>query len=81
MLGSEKYDAIYNRVRYLISLKKSTEYIFSDYLANIKVYSYDSLPIEKIMTLHSVIVHIKSFQIEIKITTTTRFFQESALIN
>ena len=48
LLGSGKYDAIYNRIRYLISLKSGITYIFSHYLfAKIKVESYDSLPIEK----------------------------------
>ena len=56
--GSGKHDAIYNRIRYLISFT----YIFSSYFAkNIeltKVDSYDSLPIEK--KLHNIIIHIKS---------------------
>ena len=46
MFGSEKYDAIYDRIRYLISLKSNITYIFSHYFAKIKV-DYDSLPIEK----------------------------------
>ena len=58
--GSEKYDAIYNRMRYLISLKSDITYIFSHYFAKIKIDSYDSLPIEKILTLHNVIILIKS---------------------
>ena len=32
-------------------------YIFPHYFANIKVNSYDSLPIEKILTLHNVIIY------------------------
>ena len=56
----EKYDAIYNRIRYLISLKSSITYIFSHYYAKLKVDSYDSLPIEKTLTLHNVIILIKS---------------------
>ena len=58
--GSEKYDPIYNRTRYLMSLKSGITYIFSHYFVKIKVDSYDSLPIEKILTLHNVIIHIKS---------------------
>ena len=57
---SEKYDAIYNRIRYLISLKNGITDIFSHYFAKIKVDSYDSLPIEKRLTLDNVIIHIKS---------------------
>ena len=60
LFGSEKYEAIYNRIRCLISLKSAITYIFSHYFAKIKVDSYDSLPIEKILTLHNVIIHIKS---------------------
>ena len=60
LLGPEKYDAIYNRIRYFISLKSSIVYIFSHYFAKIKVDSYDSLPIEKRLTLHNVIILIKS---------------------
>ena len=60
LFGSKKYEAIYNRIRYLISLKSGITYIFSRYFAKIKVDSYDSLPIEKILTLHNVIIHIKS---------------------
>ena len=60
MFVSEKYDAIYNRIRYLISLKSSIIYIFSQYSAEIKVDSYDSLPVEKRLTLNNVITLMKS---------------------
>ena len=59
LFGPEKY-AIYNRIRYLISLKSGITYIFSHYFAKIKVDSYDSLPIEKRLPLHNVIILIKS---------------------
>ena len=35
-------------------------YIFSHYFTKIKVDFYDYLPIEKGLTLHNVIIHIKS---------------------
>ena len=60
LLGSKKYDAIYNRIKYLVSQKSGITYIFSHYFAKIKVDSYDSLPIEKRLTLHNVIIHTKS---------------------
>ena len=60
MFGSEKYDAIYDRIRCLIKLKSGITYIFSHYFAKIKIDSYDSLPIEKILTLHNAMRHIKS---------------------
>ena len=47
LVGSEEYEAIYKRIRYLISLKSGIRYIFSHYFVKIKVDSYDSLPIEK----------------------------------
>ena len=48
LFGSEKYDTIYNRIRYVISLKSGITYIFSHYFTKIKVDSFNSLPIEKI---------------------------------
>ena len=42
LFGSEKFDVIYDKVRYLISLKSGSAYIFSHYFAKIKVDSYDS---------------------------------------
>ena len=42
----EKYDSIYNRIRYLIGVKSGITYVFSHYYAKIKVYSHDSLPLE-----------------------------------
>ena len=56
----EEYDAIYNRIRYLISLKSSITYVSFHYHAKIKVDLYNSLPREKTLTLHSVIILIKS---------------------
>ena len=60
LLGSEKYETIYNRIRYIISQKSGITYIFSHYFAKMKDDSYDSLPIEKRLILHNVIIHIKS---------------------
>ena len=66
LFGSEKYDAIYDRIRYLtnlkylMNLKTSITYIFSHYFAKTEVDSYDSLLIEKMVTLHNVIIQIKS---------------------
>ena len=81
LFGSEKYDAICDRIRYLISLKSGITYIFSHYFAKIKVDSYDSLPIEKILTLNSVIILIKSVLNRDKIITTIIYFQKNARIN
>ena len=59
LFGSEEYEGIYNKSRYLISLKSGITYIYSHYFAKIKVDSCDSLSIEKILTLHNVAIHIK----------------------
>ena len=59
LLGSEECESVCNRIRYLISQKGGITYIFSDYFTKIKFDSYDSLPIEKRLTLYNVIIHIK----------------------
>ena len=56
----KNYDAIYDRTGYLISLKSNITYILSHYFAKVKVDSNDSLPIEKTLTFHNVIIHIQS---------------------
>ena len=78
LFHSEKYDAIYNRVRYLVSLKSSITYVFSHYYTKIKVDSYNSLPIEKTMTLHYV---ISQFLIKTKNTTIIIHSNKNATIN
>ena len=47
-------------MRYLISLKSGITCIISHNYATIKVDSYDSLPLEKEVTLHNVIIIVKS---------------------
>ena len=59
LFGSEKYDSIYKRIRYLVSVKSGITYtIFHNY-PKVKVDSYDSLPLGK-KWLHNVIILIKS---------------------
>ena len=58
LFGLEKYDAIYNRIRYLIFLKIGITYVFPHCYAKIKVDFFNSLSIEK--TLQNVIIHINS---------------------
>ena len=60
LCDSEQHDTIYDRIRYLVSLKNGITYIFCHYFAKTKVDCYDSLPIEKILTLDNVIINIKS---------------------
>ena len=61
LFGPEKYDPICNRIRSFISLKSGIAYILYTFLyVKIKVNFYDSLPLEKTLTLHTAIIHIKS---------------------
>ena len=59
LFGTKNYEAIYDRIRYLISIKSNFTFIFSHYFVKSKVDSYGSLPIEKTLTLHNVIILIK----------------------
>ena len=47
LLGSEKYDSIDNRIRYIISVKSGITYKISYNYPRIKVDSYDSLLLKK----------------------------------
>ena len=60
LFGSEKYDSIYNKIRYLMSVKRGITYVISHNYAKIKVDSYDSLSLEKAVTFHNVIILSKS---------------------
>ena len=53
------YGEIYDRFRYLISEKSSITNSINHNFARIRVDSYNSLPIEKILTFHNVITLIK----------------------
>ena len=56
LLDTKKYDAISDRIRYLIRyLKSKKQYhiYFLSLFAKIKVDSYDSFPVEEILTLHN----------------------------
>ena len=56
-----RYLTLFNlRIRYLISQKSVIKYVFSHYYAKIKADCNDSLPLEKTLTLHNVIILIKS---------------------
>ena len=59
LFGSEKNDFIYNRFRYLTSVKNGITYVISHNYKKIKVNSYNSLPLKKTMTFHNIIILIK----------------------
>ena len=52
--SEKKNDLIYNRIRYLISVKSSITYIISHNYAKMKVDSYNSLPLHVIILIKSV---------------------------
>ena len=58
LLCSKKHDTIYDRNKNLVSLKGGVAYICLPYFVDIKTDSHDSLPIEKGLTFHNVIIHI-----------------------
>ena len=60
LFGPEKYDAIYSRIRYLVSLKSGITNFTSHKYLRIKIDSYNVLPLEEILTDHNVITVIKS---------------------
>ena len=60
LFSPEKYDTVYNRTRYLISQKSGVTYFFSHNYAKTKIDSYDGLSLEKTLTLHNVVILIKS---------------------
>ena len=74
LLDSEKNEAVYNKIRYLITLKSGISYTFFHYFAKIKVDSDNYLPTEKVLTLHNVIIHIKSVLNKEIVTPTVRYF-------
>ena len=68
LFDSENYDAIYNRTRYLLSVKSGFIYLIVLNYPRVKIDSYDSLLLEKtfwIMLWYS----LSQFLIKIKITT------------
>ena len=59
LFGFGKHDIIYSKIRYFIGLKNSITYVFSYSYVKMEIDSYNSLPLEKRLTLH-VIIHIMS---------------------
>ena len=60
LFNQERYDVIYNKIRYLIGQKSGITYVFSHIYQKIKIDLYNSLPLEKILTFHNVLTLIKS---------------------
>ena len=47
LLGTEKYNVIYNRIRYLVCKESGISYAIPHNYAIIKINYYDSLPLKK----------------------------------
>ena len=60
LFGLEKYNAIYDRIRYLTGLKSDFTCNYFHNYAKIKIYSDDDLPLEKTLNLHNAVIIIKS---------------------
>ena len=54
------YDAIYSRIRYLISKSSGITDNVNHNFARIRIDSYNSLPVEKVLTFHNVTILIIS---------------------
>ena len=54
------FNKISDRTKYLISEKSGITDSINQSFRKIRIYSYNSLPIEKILTFHNVIILIKS---------------------
>ena len=54
------YDVIYSRIRYLVSEKTGLTNNINDNYARIRIDSFNSLPRDKTLTFHNVIMLIKS---------------------
>ena len=60
LFAPEKYDAIFDRIRYLIGLKSGIAYVGSFDYPKIKTGSGDDLPLEKTLTMHNNVIIVKS---------------------
>ena len=62
------------KIKYLICEKSGTTDSINHNFARIRIDSYDSLPIEKILTFHNVIKLINSVVTKMKMNTTKTYF-------
>ena len=61
LFGPGKYDAIFDRIRYLIGFKGGSIYVFSHNYAKTKIDSDDDFPLQNTLALQNIVIHIKSF--------------------
>ena len=60
LCGPEKHDVVFKRIIYLISQKSLITYVTSHNYAKIKVASYYSLHLEKVLAFNNIIIFINS---------------------
>ena len=60
LFGGEKYDSIYNRIRYLIKVKSGISYIIFYNYGTTNKDLYNSLQLEKTVTVRNFIILVKS---------------------
>ena len=68
------FDKFCDKFKYLISKKSGVTDSINHNFGKIKINSYNSLRIEKILTFHNVIILIKSVVNKNKVTTTVIYF-------
>ena len=72
---------IYYRIRYLIGAKSGITYVISHNYVKIKVGSYNYLPLQETLTIHNVIIFIKSVFNKGKNSFYHNIFLEKLLMN
>ena len=70
----ELFGKICDKIKYLISEKSDITDCINHNFGKIRIDSYNSLPIEKILTFHNVIILVSQLLITIKIPTTIIHF-------
>ena len=68
------FNKICDKTKYPISKKSGTTDSSNHNFGEIRIDSYNYLPVEKIFNFHIVTILIKSVVIRIKITTTVTYF-------
>ena len=69
----ESFNAIYNKINYLISEKGGITYSTNHNFARIRIDSYNSLPIENTLNFYNVII-LSQLLTRMKITATIIYF-------
>ena len=74
-------DKICDKIKYLISKNSGITNSINYNFGKIRIDSYNSLPIKKMLTFHSLIILNKSLLIEMKMNTTIIYFYKKVCIH